>query len=160
LYPHRPKNLSSNYSVRIDIFNKDSLTYWASWHLLIPFQFLPVNRIATQLFIPATTQQQFESSCSVSCGQLGRCMKYINENSSYFCQCDQGYSGRQCTNKHSCSCSSDSFCLTSSICLCSMKRFGRNCSLTRSVCQSLNSSCENNGLCIPVDKSDYKWNFY
>ncbi|CAF4219199.1 unnamed protein product, partial [Adineta steineri] len=42
LYPHRPKNLSSNYSVRIDIFNKDSLTYWASWHLLIPFQFLPV----------------------------------------------------------------------------------------------------------------------
>ncbi|CAF1449187.1 unnamed protein product [Adineta steineri] len=143
LYPHRPKNLSDNYSVRIDIFNKDSLTYWASWHLSIPFQFLPVNRIATQLFIPPTTQQQFESSCKLSCGQHGRCIKYINKNSSYFCQCDQGYSGRQCNIQHSCSCSSDSICLTSSICLCSMKRFGRNCHLTRPVCQSLNNSCEN-----------------
>ncbi|CAF1336151.1 unnamed protein product, partial [Adineta steineri] len=151
LYPHRPKNLSSNYSIRIDIFNKITLTYWASWHLLIPFQFLPVNRIATQLFIPTNTQQQFESSCSLSCGKHGRCMKYINKNSSYFCQCDQGYSGRHCNIQHSCSCSSDSFCLTSSICLCSMKKFGRNCSLTRSVCQSLNNSCKNNGVCIPVD---------
>ncbi|CAF0776099.1 unnamed protein product [Adineta steineri] len=150
LYPHRPKNLSSNYSIRIDIFNKITLTYWASWHLLIPFQFLPVNRIATQLFIPTNTQK-FESSCSLSCGKHGRCMRYVNKNSSYFCQCDQGYSGRHCNIQHSCSCSSDSFCLTSSICLCAMKKFGRNCSLTRSACQSLNNSCENNGLCIPVD---------
>ncbi|CAF1551951.1 unnamed protein product, partial [Adineta steineri] len=150
LYPHRPKNLSSNYSIRIDIFNKITLTYWASWYLSIPFQFLPVNRIATQLFIPITTQQ-FESSCKLSCGKHGRCMPYVNKNSSYFCQCDQGYSGRYCNIQHSCSCSSDSFCLTSSICLCSMKKFGRNCHITRSVCQSLNNSCENNGLCIPVD---------
>ncbi|CAF3963758.1 unnamed protein product [Adineta steineri] len=151
LYSHRPKNLSSNYSIRIDIFNKITLTYWASWHLSIPFQFLPVNRIATQLFIPTNTQQQLESSCSLSCGQHGRCMNYVNKNFSYFCQCDQGYSGRYCNVQHSCSCSSDSFCLTSSICLCSMKKFGRNCHLTRSVCQSLHNSCENNGICIPVD---------
>ncbi|CAF3881803.1 unnamed protein product, partial [Adineta steineri] len=153
LYPQRPKNLSANYSIRIDIFNKITLTYWASWYLSIPFQFLPVNRIATQLFIPPTTTQQqlVESSCKLPCGQHGRCMKYVNNNSSYFCQCDQGYSGRQCNIRHSCSCSSDSFCLTSSICLCSMNKFGRNCSLTRSVCQSSNNSCENNGLCIPID---------
>ncbi|CAF4061131.1 unnamed protein product [Adineta steineri] len=151
LYHHRPKNLSSNYSIRIDIFNKITLTYWASWHLSIPFQFLPVNRIASQLFIPTNTQQQFESSCSLSCGKHGRCMKYINKNSSYFCQCDQGYSGRYCNIQHTCSCSSDSVCLTSSICLCSMKKFGRNCHFTRSVCQLLNNSCENNGLCIPID---------
>ncbi|CAF3742556.1 unnamed protein product [Adineta steineri] len=152
LYPQRPKNLSANYSIRIDIFNKITLTYWASWRLPIPFQFLPVNRIATQLFIPPTTQQQqVESSCRLSCGKYGRCTTYVNSNSSYFCQCDQGYSGRQCNIRHSCSCSSDSFCLTSSICLCPMNKFGRNCSLTRSVCQSSNNSCENNGLCIPID---------
>ncbi|CAF1222459.1 unnamed protein product [Adineta steineri] len=169
LYPRRPKNLSSNYSIRIDIFNKITLTYWTSWHLAIPFQFLPVNRIATQVFIPPTiAAQQPESSCKLSCGQHGRCMRYDNKNSSYFCQCNQGYSGRQCNYKHSCSCSSDSFCLTSSICLCSMEKFGRNCHLTRPVCQALNNSCENDGLCISTDNrinvSDFmclcKENFY
>ncbi|CAF4284480.1 unnamed protein product, partial [Rotaria sordida] len=53
LYPDRPKNFSTNYSIHIDIFDKISLTYLASWYLSIPFQFLPVNRIATQLFIPS-----------------------------------------------------------------------------------------------------------
>jgi hypothetical protein len=46
LYPDRPKRVSANYSVRIDIFRKTTLDYHASWHLSIPFQFLPVNQLA------------------------------------------------------------------------------------------------------------------
>jgi hypothetical protein len=155
LYPDQPKNLSANYSIQIDIFDKITLTYWSSWHLSIPFSFLPVNRISTQLFIPSF--QQFQS-CS-SCGNHGRCVQYTNKNFSYFCQCDRGYSGEKCDIKHTCNCSSDAFCLTSSICICPMNKFGSKCYLKHSVCQSPNNSCENNGLCVPTDDRIVSNNF-
>ncbi|CAF1145233.1 unnamed protein product [Adineta steineri] len=144
LYPDQPKNSSSNYSIHIDICNKTDLTYWGSWHLSIPFQFLPVNRIATQLFLSSNEQPTI---CPLSCGIHGTCIAYINKNSSYFCKCNQGYSGIYCQKEHNCSCSSDSLCITSSICICPINKFGSKCYLKHSFCQS----CENNGLCIPND---------
>ncbi|CAF4059792.1 unnamed protein product, partial [Adineta steineri] len=144
LYPDQPKNSSSNYSIHIDIYNKTDLTYWGSWHLSIPFQFLPVNRIATQLFLSSNEQPTI---CPLSCGIHGKCIAYINKNSSYFCKCNQGYSGVYCQKEHNCSCSSDSLCITSSICICPINKFGSKCYLKYSFCQS----CENNGLCIPND---------
>ena len=54
LYPQRPKSLSKNYSIRIHLYEKVKLNYWSSWYLPIPFQFLPLNRITTQLIIPDT----------------------------------------------------------------------------------------------------------
>ena len=48
LYGIRPKNTSTNYSVRIDIFNKQTLEYRASWLFPIEFLFLPVYRLAVQ----------------------------------------------------------------------------------------------------------------
>jgi hypothetical protein len=96
LYPHRPKSLSKNYSIRIDLYEKVKLIYWASWYIPIPFQFLPVNRIATQLIIPETREIE---SCLLSCGEHGKCMRYTNNKSLFFCQCDQGYAGSQCQNK-------------------------------------------------------------
>ncbi|CAF1285852.1 unnamed protein product, partial [Rotaria sordida] len=77
--------------------------------------------------------------------------KYINRKFLYFCQCDEGYSGDQCNIKHNCSCSSDSYCLASSICVCPMNKFGSKCYLKSSICQTSNNPCQNNGLCIPVD---------
>ena len=149
LYPHQPKNSSANYSIQIDIFDKVTLTHWASWHLTIPFQFLPVNRISTQLFIPSSPKSE---SCPLFCGNHGRCIRYTNKNFSYFCQCNQGYSGLQCDIQHPCSCSSDSYCLTSSICICPMNKFSPKCYLNHSVCQSTtNNPCRNNGLCVPTD---------
>ncbi|CAF1060006.1 unnamed protein product [Adineta steineri] len=144
LYPDQPKNSSSNYSIHIDIYNKTDLTYWGSWHLSIPFQFLPVNRIATQLFLSSNEQPTI---CPLSCGIHGKCIAYINNNSSYFCKCNQGYSSICCEKEHNCSCSSDSLCITSSICICPINKFGSKCYLKHSFCQS----CENNGLCIPND---------
>ncbi|CAF4357142.1 unnamed protein product, partial [Didymodactylos carnosus] len=147
-YPHQPKHSSANYSIRIDIFDKITLTYWGSWHLLIPFQFLPVNRIAAQLYISRTVQSK---SCPLACGIHGRCVRYINKNFAYFCQCDKSYSGFHCDIQHTCSCSSDSFCLTSSVCVCPVNKFGSQCYLKHSICQLSNNPCENNGTCVPVD---------
>ncbi|UJR16910.1 hypothetical protein I4U23_003808 [Adineta vaga] len=144
LYPDQPKNSSANYSIHIDIYDKITLTYWASWYLPIPFQFLPVNRIATQLFVPDNPQSK---SCSLFCGHHGQCVQYINTNTSYFCQCNQGYSGPQCETSHHCSCSSDSFCYTSSICVCPIDKFGSKCYLKHLV----NHTCENNGISVPLD---------
>lgn len=42
LYSSRPKNISQNYSVRIDAYDKDSMTYRTSWIFPIIFPFLPV----------------------------------------------------------------------------------------------------------------------
>ncbi|CAF3966094.1 unnamed protein product [Rotaria sp. Silwood1] len=148
LYPHRPKYSSRNYSIRIDIFDKLTLDYWTSWYLPIPFQFLPVNRISTQLNIPEVRENKL---CTLSCGEHGQCMRYTNMNNSVFCRCDQGYSGTFCNITHQCQCSKDSFCLAPSICVCSLNKFGSRCYLKRSICQSMNNPCQHNGLCIAID---------
>ncbi|CAF2930436.1 unnamed protein product [Rotaria sp. Silwood2] len=149
LYPNQPKNSSTNYSIHIDLFEKMTLNYLGSWHLSIPFQFLPVNRIAAQLFIPSS--KIISKSCSLFCGKHGRCAEYMNKNFSYFCQCNEGYSGSQCNIQHNCSCSLDSYCFTSSICVCPLHKFGSMCYLKNSICQIPNKSCQNNGICIPHD---------
>jgi hypothetical protein len=148
LYPDRPKRVSANYSVRIDIFRKTTLEYLASWHVSIPFQFLPVNRLAAQLLIPESCEIE---SCPLSCGNHGTCRQYANKKLLYFCQCDQGYSGTLCNITHTCHCSNDSICLSSSICVCPLYKFGAQCYLKHSTCQSSNNPCKNNGLCIPND---------
>ena len=148
LYPHRPKHFPSNYSIRIDLFDKISLDFWASWYLSIPFQFLPVNRISTQLFIPKVRETE---PCSLSCGNHGRCVRYTNKNSSFYCQCNPGYSGSFCNLTHSCQCSQGSICLAPTVCVCPVNKFGSYCYLNRLICQSNNNSCQHNGLCIPND---------
>ena len=148
LYPDRPKNLSKNYSIRIDLFDKRTLIHWASWFLAIPFSFLPVNRIATQLSIPEIRQT---NSCSLSCGKHGKCTRYANIDSSFFCRCEQGYTGLRCDVKYPCNCTSDSLCLAPSVCVCPLYKFGRYCYLKHSICQSKRNPCLNNGLCVPND---------
>ncbi|CAF4123734.1 unnamed protein product, partial [Rotaria sordida] len=148
LYPNRPKNISSNYSIRIDLFEKTNLNYWASWYLPISFPFLPVNRIVTQLLIP---EVQETISCSLSCGEHGKCMRYINERSLFFCQCNQGYSGIRCEISHECNCSNDSYCLAPFICVCPLYKFGSYCYLKHSICKLSNNPCQHNGLCVPND---------
>ncbi|CAF1423553.1 unnamed protein product [Adineta ricciae] len=147
LYPTKPKNLSANYFIHVDVFNKITLTYLASWHLPIPFPFLPVNRIASRFFIP--TASIISRPCPLVCGEHGQCVQYANGNRLYFCQCEQGYSGLSCDIKHQCACSSNSICLFSSICVCPVTKFGSRCYLNRSICRI--NPCQNHGDCVPVD---------
>ncbi|CAF3904613.1 unnamed protein product [Rotaria sordida] len=148
LYPHRPKHSSINYSIRIDLFDKSTLEYWTSWYISIPFQFLPVNRISTQLIIPEVKETE---QCTLPCEEHGQCMKYTNMNNSVFCRCDQGYSGTFCNITYQCQCSNDSFCLAPSICVCPLNKYGSRCYLKRSICQLMNNPCQHDGLCIPMD---------
>lgn len=127
LYPIKPKNLNTNYSIHIDMYDKITLDYYASWYLPIPFQFLPVNRISTQLEIPYEKSQP-SINCSSECENHGKFYQYVNLTKS-FCRCEKGYSGRYCNITSECSCSSDSTCLNSSICLCPLNKYGSKCYL-------------------------------
>lgn len=145
LYPTRPKHDFSNYSIRIDAFDKTTLDFWASWYLPILFQFMPVNRISAQLFIAKGSEMK---SCPM-CGTHGKCVHYSNKNSSFYCQCNRGYTGIYCNETYSCKCSNDSFCLSPLICVCSLHQFGSYCYLKQSICEP--NPCQNNGICIPSD---------
>ncbi|CAF3843808.1 unnamed protein product [Adineta steineri] len=150
LYTTREKNNSKNYSIRIDAFDKSSLTYLLSWHLTIPFNFLPVNRLSAFLTIPISRPSNF-NHCNLECYK-GTCMKYHNEER-FFCQCDSGWSGAQCHIPIDCSmCASDSICIGSiqkrSICICPQNRFGSFCRL-KLICPV--GLCKNNGRCVVID---------
>ncbi|CAF3952202.1 unnamed protein product [Rotaria sp. Silwood1] len=148
LYPDRPKDSSKNYSVHIDVFDRLTLNHHVSWHLSIPYSFLPVNRLVARLTIP--DQIQFED-CSLDCGSHGQCRRYDNKKMLFYCQCDSGYSGLNCNQSHQCSCTNDARCLASTHCLCPLHRFGRYCFLEHIACQLNKSPCQNQGLCVPGD---------
>ncbi|CAF3944340.1 unnamed protein product, partial [Adineta steineri] len=151
LYTTRGKDNSKNYSIRIDAFDKSSLTYLLSWHLTIPFIFLPVNRLSAFLTVPISPSSNF-NHCNLQCYQ-GTCMKYHNEER-FFCQCDSGWSGAQCHIPIDCSmCASDSICIGSiqnrSICVCPQDKFGSFCRL-KLMCSE--GFCKNNGRCVVIDE--------
>ena len=152
LFPSRPKNISRNFSVRIDVFEKNAITYVGSWHFPIAFLFLPVNRLGIALNL-SNHQLQHSSNCSNKCIH-GECVKYVNR-ATYFCRCSSNWSGIQCGIRINCqACSLQSVCVGSAnnqpICVCPMHRFGRQCSLT-SKCPL--KTCQNNGQCVPADMS-------
>jgi hypothetical protein len=129
LYLTRPKNSSKNFSIRIDAFDKISLTYIASWYSKIHFPFLPVNRLAMLLAVP-TQQAPSLKYCPLTCHN-GECMKYTNDEK-FFCRCHTGWYGARCHIPVHCSdCSSDSVCVGSihnrSICVCPVNKFGSRC---------------------------------
>jgi hypothetical protein len=131
-YEARPKNRSANYAIRIDIYDRTSPTYVASWYYTVPHSFLPINRMAVLLYVPAQ-QVLSVSSCSSKC-ENGRCMKYMNKDK-YYCQCDVGWSGVECNIPIRCNdCSPDSICIgmiyNRSICVCPLNKGGPRCLLT------------------------------
>ncbi|UJR29616.1 hypothetical protein I4U23_017164 [Adineta vaga] len=145
LYATRPKSVSTNHSVRIDIFNKQTLEHHASWLFPILFSFLPVYRMAIQLQIPPKKVTAFKCT-ELNCGLHGRCLQYVNTPSVY-CFCDKGWSGKYCDVLHTCHCSSDSLCVASNICVCPLNKFGPRCYL-----KHLRCSCQHGGTCIPNDE--------
>ena len=149
LFAHRPKNISKPYSVRIDVFDKSSLVHLASWHLAIPFVFLPVNRLTAFLTLPV---DRVLPSCTLRCHR-GTCTKYLNKER-FFCRCQSGWSGMRCDRSIDCSqCSKDSICVGAvanrSICVCPPHKFGSRCLLTQT-CPT--NFCENNGRCVVLDQ--------
>ncbi|CAF2974159.1 unnamed protein product, partial [Rotaria sp. Silwood2] len=160
LYVDQPKSQSKNYSIHIDAFIKNNLTYYASWYLHILFPFLPVNRIASVLTIPIRAQEP-QNDCNENiCKSHGRCIRYVS-SSNFFCQCDLGWKGQFCQikrhNEDKCHCSPNSLCIESGLCLCPLNQFGNRCYLTRSACNI--DTCSNRGLCVPHDERISESNF-
>ncbi|CAF1600432.1 unnamed protein product [Rotaria sp. Silwood1] len=151
LYKSRPKDMTKTYNIQIDAYNKINMSYHASWILPVKFLFLPVNKISAHLTIPVDAVS-FVNNCPIFCGH-GQCLTYVNNRSQYFCHCNSGWSGVNCTISYKCDCSLDSICLdhmnNRSICLCSLRKYGQRCRLP-SICQK--ELCKNNGLCIPDDQ--------
>ena len=99
LYSTRPKNQTTNYAIHIDIYEKVSLNYRGSLLFPILFSFLPVHRLVYIIDIPRNNEKI--QSCLNSQCTHGKCVIYLNnpENIS-FCQCDRGWSGRDCSIRH------------------------------------------------------------
>jgi hypothetical protein len=157
LYASRPKEISNNYTVRIDVFTRtrSSVDYHASWKLPISFVFLPVNRMATQLQIPREKSEAIDN-CPLDCDKGHKCMRYV-KTKELFCLCQPVWWGARCQISINCTdCSNDSLCIGStnhrSICICPLNRYGPRCRLSI-VCTT--DSCKNQGTCVPVndDKS-------
>ena len=152
IYAHRPKNLSQNYSIHIDIYEQHTLNYRGSYLFRIMHSFLPVHRLPLIIQIPSKYEQI--SSCSNRQCQNGRCIHYLNNSQNeIFCQCFPGWSGRYCHIRYECNCAWNSVCigrLTSnrSVCVCPYLRYGPRCLLTDNSCQG---QCQNGGTCISLD---------
>jgi len=153
LYGTRPKQSEREYAIHIDIYEKETLKYRASFLYPVQFPFLPVHRLAYHIQLPSTEEQ--DHSCLNSQCVHGKCMKYLNNLQNYtFCQCDRGWTGKYCNISYDCQCSSDAKCLGvlpnyRSICLCPPNRYGSRCLLNDLICQiNGNSTCLHDGKCI------------
>ena len=154
LYSTRPKNISKNYFIKIDVYDQSTLTHLASWRYPIPFIFLPVNPMVMVLQVPAKPVSSTSSRCRLKC-EHGRCMQYLN-NDEFYCQCEQGWSGERCHQPMQCDdCGRGSICVGSfenrSICMCPINRFGRRCLLAYTCTEDF--QCQNGGQCVIVDPS-------
>ena len=157
LYSNRPKLSHRNYSIHIDIYDKDSLNYRGSLFIPINFPFLPVHRVAVHLNMPNSSSPV--ETCSDEKCQHGRCTTYLNDPArDHFCRCDAGWSGRYCHLPYNCTCSTDVSCAgvsadNRSICICPRNRWGSRCLLQSTVCQyGPNATCHNGGQCVSVDE--------
>ena len=155
LYSARPRDTNRNYSIQIDIFEKQSLTHRSSLLMPIRFPFLPVHRLSYIIDIPSTHDSI--GSCSIGECVHGRCLRYSHSpNNNTFCQCNRGWTGRSCSISHVCQCAEDAVCTgvdvnNRSVCVCPLHRFGPRCLLRHKVC-SANDTCRNGGSCIPNDE--------
>ena len=155
LYSSRPKHSNKQYSIHIDIYDKQSLTHRSSALMLIRFPFLPVHRLSYIVDIPA--EHQSIQTCLIDECDHGRCLCYSHSpKNNTFCQCNRGWTGRSCSIPHVCQCAEDAVCAgidvnNRSVCVCPLHRFGPRCLLHHTVC-STNNMCKNGGSCIPNDE--------
>ena len=153
LYMNRSKNLTDDYSVHIDVYEKSSLSYRASFLLPIHNSFLPVHRVATELHVPDAYQTA--GNCENHPCYFGQCTRYFNDLSKSFCRCDLGWTGKSCTIPYHQSCSPNSLQIgvtayNRPMCICRIQEWGPRCLITDSICgKNSNTTCDNGGQCVP-----------
>ena len=152
------------YSVHFDVFvleEKNSLEELGSWHYPIYFDYLPAFRMAIVLKFPSWLGNATLDPClKNSCNENSTCLPVFNQNSSFYCSCENGYYGMNCsTYEPLCEsyCSANSLCRRDDSnllakkdkpdCICQLGHFGARCNLKYHECNA--NSCLNNGTCFP-----------
>ncbi|UJR17392.1 hypothetical protein I4U23_004287 [Adineta vaga] len=144
LYQNRPKDMTKNYTIYIDVYDKVNLLYLTSWIYPVKLLFMPVNRMSVQLIIPT------KQDCRLLCSE--KYLEPLVNSHMQSCRCSNR-ANSILTIEHKCNCSPRSICVglkeNRSICLCSLNDTGPRCYL-KSICQ-MNNTCMNQGICIPYD---------
>ncbi|CAF1192108.1 unnamed protein product [Adineta ricciae] len=149
LYPTRPMNSSTNYSVRIDVVEKNSMDYVSHWYYSIPFVFLPVNQLSVTLNLSSSAIIG-KVECGMKClDGKQECMVYVNVKNKSFCRWKPSE-----TIDDECSSGSVFIGWTQNrrpICVCPFFRHGPTCALMSSQCSP--NLCQNQGQCVEHDES-------
>ncbi|CAF1153792.1 unnamed protein product [Adineta steineri] len=152
LYSSKPKDSTKTYFIHIDFYEKLTLNYRGSILQQVNYSFLPVHRFILQLDIPNNYDQSLyclDKQCT-----HGKCIKYFNNPTNQtFCQCDPGWTGKFCTIKYDCLCSSPSLCIgklvnNRSLCVCPINTMGPRCLIQH---QS-SEICQNGGHGVLIDE--------
>ncbi|CAF1067220.1 unnamed protein product [Adineta steineri] len=152
------------YSVHFDVYalysNESIPLILGSWHYPIYFDFLPAFRLATVLRFPKSFFNISLDPCKAhTCPFHSLCKPIFNRDNSYFCSCENGFYGENCS-KHAEIC--DTYCALNTICrvtersvmantdnplcICPLYHFGQRCHLRFSQCDI--NPCLNNGTCL------------
>jgi hypothetical protein len=99
LYPiDEPLSSSTNDSVHIYMFNATTLEHRSSWEFPVPFNFLPVQRMAQQLFV-SETDTLFESTLNTNCNSCSTDARYLGHDLDLgrdICVCPLNRVGHRC----------------------------------------------------------------
>jgi hypothetical protein len=149
------------YSVRFDVYalQKKEISELGSFHYPIYFDYLPAFRLATVLKFPFWFENSTFNPCAQnSCSPNSVCKPVLNKKQHFYCSCESGYKGENCTvydDKCSSYCSSDSICRSGQrgmiktsdipLCICPLGGFGPSCHIRNNACKSnpcgLNATC-------------------
>jgi hypothetical protein len=152
------------YSIHFEVFalgNNNSVEEIGSWNYPIYFDYLPAFRLAVILKFPTSLGNATLHPCRRnSCNENSTCLPVLNQNNSYYCSCQNGYYGINCSMYEPlCEtyCSGNALCRSDDsnpqakknklYCICPLGYFGRRCNLKYDHCDS--NSCLNNGTCFP-----------
>ncbi|CAF3803595.1 unnamed protein product [Rotaria sp. Silwood1] len=118
LYRDRPKDMTKNYTIHIEAYDKINLRFLTTWKLPVKFNFMPVNRESALLVIPSLHK------CHTLCNS--KYLKQQNGSHTKSCQCQSNHSRMISNSQDQCDCSPDSICVgivnKRSICLCPLTK--------------------------------------
>ncbi|CAF4002773.1 unnamed protein product [Rotaria sordida] len=149
------QDITKEYLIHIDIYEKIHFNYRGSLFLPIKFPFLPVERISVKLNL--SNENNIIQYCNNNQCINGQCIQYlINPNQRNFCRCKSGWTGEYCYISYVSTCSFDSLWVgigsnNRSMCICPINKFGSQCLLTNNICQRKNQY-QNNGTRLSYDE--------